>query len=771
MADGNAVAGGSGWSRWNWHAFLNVSAVRSDATSVTYGVTLGYSSYYAINVHANGGIDGGSGWNGSIVANGNGYWQGANVAYSEITLRRTGSAYNHTFSGYVQATGGYGNGTSRASVTVTVPTRDYSAPRPPKGVTLARKSDTRADLAWATDYDDANGAQPWHNVLIERSTDDGGFVQIATLSWEDVNYTDNGISAGHKYAYRIRSKNPAGYSSYVSAGEMFTSPLTPKKAALSTISGTRMRLSVTAGSPYADEYLYQMSLSGGSWSAEKSMQGTADVEAGGGEVRARVRAKKSGLYSGYRESNAVTTITAPSAPTIGGFEDVYALPATAKIRWNRVHPDGSEQTAAQVEVTYPGGSVKTFDVAGSTAEYGIKLDAEGEYRIRVRTKGLDPSWGAWSAPKAIFAENRPQAYFTTPSHDGTVVNVAPFTVEWEIETSSGVSRQSLTAKRPNGIAVGLWPLGSDVRSFTFGPDTFILESLVDWTIELTVWDGYSLKVVAKRVVRTDYAEPAIPNADIRTDPANLSVSVRALGGERAWTVDSEGTLHSPEFFDGSTDHVPVGSGFGESSVIGGMSMGIVVPTTRLSVMVILPDGTQRAMGDDIPDGNSVIDRLPPLNTEYHYLITAYSDSGTATTNKIAYTVDSDGREAFNYGADASSAVLLGLDAQCDSSVSHGGELFNFALGSQTPALPSFYPDGTSQATGTRSYAITDVGEYRKLDSVARDPANAVCWYRDHWGGRHRVKADWRLGYAAASYLLWSACASVTEVMWEEPVNG
>ena len=59
MADGNAVAGGSGWSRWNWHAFLNVSAVRSDATSVTYGVTLGYSSYYAINVHANGGIDGG----------------------------------------------------------------------------------------------------------------------------------------------------------------------------------------------------------------------------------------------------------------------------------------------------------------------------------------------------------------------------------------------------------------------------------------------------------------------------------------------------------------------------------------------------------------------------------------------------------------------------------------------------------------------------------------------------------------------------------------
>lgn len=771
MASGNGVSGGSGYSRWNWCAVMDAWEVGRTKTTVTYRVQLSYSSYYAINVHANGRIDGGAGWNGSIVAGGNGYWQQTAVATSDFTVSRTGSAYAKTFSGYVQATGGFGNGTSHVSVSVTVPQREYENPNKPSNVALARKSDTRADLTWNGDYTDANGARPWSNVLIERAVDEDGFVQIATLNWDSINYIDNGISAGHRYSYRLRASNPKGYSEYASAGEIYTTPLAPSSVSIAKISGTTVRVSVIEGSAYRDSYLYQVSPNGGAWGSESELPLNGEVNAGGGLVKIRVGAKKGDLISGYRESNSVTTIVEPSAPTMTGLKDVYALPAVAVVTWTRSHPDGTEQTAAQVEVTLPGGAVETHDVSGGVSRFELSLAAEGEYLIRVRTRGLADGWGAWCPGKAIFAEYRPQVYFTEPSHDGFVVKMVPFTVKWEVKSSSGVSYQNICIKGPSGIVKRSWNLGKDARSFTFDANSYIPDTLTDWTVELSMSDGYSLSAVAARRFRTDYSEPAIPSAVVTTDKSNMSAIVRPLVGATGWTVDSNGIMHSPEYYDGRTDRVPVGAGFEEASFLGGLCIGTVVETARMSVVCEYPDGSQEVMDDDIPSGYEVINRLPPLNIECVYLVTAYSESGTATTLRYSHAVDSDGMEAYNFGQDASTVITLGLDAQCDSDYSQGGEWFDFAIGADSPALPTFYADGSASASGSKSYSIIDVDEFRRLDSIRRDRRNALCWYRDHWGGRHRVKADWRLGYAAGSYGVWSASASVTEVVWKDPVNG
>lgn len=642
----------------------------------------------------------------------------------------------------------------------------YTTPSAPSNCAVARKSDNQASITWSRG---SNAGITWLNVLIERRVDDGGWTQIGTLGGGATNYTDNGISANHRYQYRVRSYNGL-YSGYATSGYIYTTPAAPKSVGISKIGGTKVRISVQSASPYADGYLYQLSVNGGGWAAEKSMGTSVDVDAAGGTVKARVRAKRGSLYSAYRESGSVTTIVAPSAPTVGEFGSVYALPATVRVTWTRLHPDGTEQTAAQVEVTDPKGVVKTVDVAKEN-HADIELTLEGEYRVRVRTKGLDPSWGAWSPHGALHAEYAPQAFFTTPAVDGHVVEGVPFTVRWEIETSSGVSAQEIRLLSASGDALHTAALPADARSYTFSVDTYLPQTLREYTVALFMSDGYSLTAEAQRRVSTDYAEPAIPYIEIANSYIDLSSHVTVLQGEAGWTVDDEGILHSPEYWDGSTDHIPVSAGFEGATELGMFGIGTVVETVKLSVARLLDDGSQEMLAEDLPSGHEVIDRLPPLNSDYTYLITAYSAAGTATTAELGAHLDSDGREAYNFGADASKAILLQLDANGSSSTTHGGEWFQFATGPDSPALPAFYPDGKLGASGSHSYIVTTVDEYRDIDATRRGRRNAVCWFRDHWGGRHRVMATWTLGYAAGAYGVWNVSASLTEAMWEVPRNG
>lgn len=642
----------------------------------------------------------------------------------------------------------------------------YTTPSAPSECGASRGSDTQAMVRWKLG---ARASSTYVNVLVERRVDEGGWVQIATLGASTTNYTDNGISANHRYQYRVRAYNGL-YSGYSESGYIYTTPAAPRSVNISKIGGTRVRITVDGASPYADGFLYQLSVNGGGWTAEKEMGTSIDVDAGGGSVKARVRSKRGDMRSGYRESGSVTTIVPPNAPTLGEFGSVYAIPTTVRVTWTRLHPDGTEQTAAQVEVTAPNGDVKTTDVATDNF-LDIKLDAEGEYRVRVRTKGLDPSWGAWSPQGSLHAECAPQAFFTTPSIDGFVVQGVPFLVEWEIETSSGVSSQEIRLLSDSGDVLHAAQLPAEARSYSFSVDTYLPKTMSKYTVVVVASDGYSLTAEARRRVKTDYAEPAIPYIKVVYDHSDLSAHITVMQGEGGWVVNERGMLVSPEYWDGSTDHIPVNAGFEESAILGCLAIGTVVPTVRLSVVRLLDDGYQEMLTDDLPSGHEVIDRLPPLNVDYTYLVTAYSAAGTATTAEVVAHIDSDGSEAFNFGVDAGRAILLGLDADASSGTSHSGEWFEFINGVGSSSLPAFYPDGGMSASGSHSYIVTTADEYRELDAMRRDRSNAVCWFRDHWGGRHRVKADWTLGYSAKNYGTWNVSASLTEAMWEGPRNG
>ena len=687
---------------------------------------------------------------------------------------KRGGAYNVTcwckaWGTVVNGYGAWPGPAMEAFATVTVPAIGYKAPRPPRNVSCRRNSDSQAVVTWQGDYTDSNGQYPWSNVYVERSADGGGWVQVAKLNWNAVNYTDNSLSQNHRYQYRVRSGNSAGYSGYVGTGTIYTTPARPGSVGLSQVGGTRVRISVNGASGYATGHKYQLSVNGGGWSSERDVPSlTFDTDAGSGTVRARVRAYRDGMYSGYTESGTITTIVPPNAPSMSDMRPVVVVPDNVTVSWSISHPDGSAQSAAQVEVTRDG-SVTTHDVSGGSKSYSLRIDRTGDYRVRVRTKGVHASWGAWSGYKAFHAEVQPTLAITSPSIDGVDVSAMPVRIDWDVSSASGVSSQTFRLLSSGGAVLFSRDIATSARSFTLSADAYLPENSSTYTVEVVITDGYSVRASAQRVFDTDYAEPAMASVTLSYDRESMACHVSVVYGLPSWAVEGD-YLVSPDRV-GYEDYIPVYSGFSELPGNGVAKLGEVAQTVDVSVVRQLEDGTQEVIADSLQDGFTAIDRLPPLNIGYKYLVTSYSAAGTATTVEVHAFMDSDGAELFNFGVDAARAIRLVFDADSSSSYALGGEMFRFALGPDTPSLPTFYQDGTADATGRKSYEVLTAEEYRLIDRLRRDPRNAVCWYRDYWGGRHRVRASFALDYAAGSYGRWGVSADLTEVVWEGPRNG
>ena len=64
---------------------------------------------------------------------------------------------------------------------------------------------------------------------------------------------------------------------------------------------------------------------------------------------------------------------------------------------------------------------------------------KGTYRLRVRTKGADPSWGAWSEYAVFRVADPPQAFFTTPTEDGEAVVELPLRAAWTAVDETGIT--------------------------------------------------------------------------------------------------------------------------------------------------------------------------------------------------------------------------------------------------------------------------------------------------------------------------------------------
>lgn len=728
MAQGNWVQGRGAYGLYCWCAYVDVAEVGRTDTTVTYRVTHGYGTRYAIDCYANGSSSAGGSWNGSVYSTNNSDWVWVQCTSRDVELARgNGDAYNHTFTGQINVTGGFGNGTSNASNTVTVPCRAYSTPHPPKNIRAERLSDTSAKVSWDTDYTDGAGAYPWDTVTVGVAKNGPGkFTDVGTVSWDTTSHTYNGLEPGCMYIFSAKATGPGGTSDYgTSAPAIYTTPTALGMLEAVKAEAAKVVLKGHDAPAFVDSWEFQLTTDGGkTWVDADVNASWEDEEAPAGTVRYRARAVKSGLKGPWTESNEVTTICPPLAPSIRGVRAAYATGSTATLEWVPNHPDGSAQTSAEVEITTPAGPV-TAEVEGTTTRHTLPTDTKGTYKVRVRTKGLDEDWGAWSSAVAYTVADAPQAYFTDPAQDWATLHSVPHMFIWEINDETGVSRQQLVLYDIHNNQLWAGVLDKDVRSFNLGYAQHAFVNHEAYRVVLIVTAGSSLSVAASRNFQTDWTPPAKPSLNVFVDD-RLGCQLAVFPG----APESEDTPDTDYF----------------------------------TVSRVLPDGSTLQLGSHLTAGEGAGDPLPPLNSEFEYVAVAYAATGVSSTTRVKTTVASRA-VAFNWGAGAERS-WLGRYLKDGSSrkVTHGYEMLHFADGGD--GLPVSYGINERDVKDSMDFLLLDEADYKAFLEIM-DTAGRF-WVRDLYGARFRARLGCSVKRSSGA---WVASCDPTWETWEEPANG
>lgn len=728
MADGGTVAGGGGYSRYNWHAFANVWITGNHDLYCTLHAEVGYWTQYAIQSNANASMWGAASgsWSGQMYATSQ-LGTSTVVISRDFTIYKGSSAQDIGIGGAVQVTGGFGNGRSAAEAHVTVPAISYRQPHPPSSPAVSRVSDARADLAWKANYTGINDLYPWTGIYVDRLTDEGQWVSIATLNWDALNYSDNGISPNHRYRYGLRSYGPGGTSERVecSGSPVYTTPAAPSAVTLSKVTETKVAVAIEGAAPYAESYDVEYSLNSGGWQGAGSTSAFPfEFDPGGGTVRFRVRAVLGDLASAWTESGEIATITPPLAPyvTVAGGASVVPTGDAIAVSWVPNHPDGSAQSQAQVEVTAGSAEPQTYAVSGAATSYTVAAqDSATTVRVRVRTKGLDPDWGAWSAPRAVSVAVPPTVSISSPPTDGGAVELLPYDLKWAATAPDGIASQTMTLSTGGRTVLSL-SLPGDADGYSLSPETYMPENGASYTLSVTVRAGSGLSAQAVRTFSVDYAGP---------DEASATVSYGAAAD--ASLLVTAGT--DPEHEQ----------------------------TETIDVLRVLPDGSQWTVATGLTGGQTAYDPLPPLNTDYSYLLIARSSTGTVSQATVPARVDAM-MTALNFGPAAGTFEALRLDPSRSKSIAIATELYDFADGGEGDGLPVAYSTSAVSATGEEAATTLDVGQYRRLDAIAR--THPTCWVRDVHGGRSYCACSWRFS-AGVPYRSISCSVSLTETRWRE----
>ena len=184
-------------------------------------------------------------------------------------------------------------------------------PQPPSGLEAVVTSDSAITLTWTDNADNETG------FTLERSDNNWGFPQIASLPANTTSYLDNGLDADTLYSYRVRSFNGAGNSSYSNTAITATDPIPPPNAPsglAATAGGTdRITITWTDTSNSESGFTVQRRRNGsaqwldiGSASANSSTYTDTDLEAGT-LYYYRVAAYNDAGTSGYSNSDSAET--------------------------------------------------------------------------------------------------------------------------------------------------------------------------------------------------------------------------------------------------------------------------------------------------------------------------------------------------------------------------------------------------------------------------------------------------------------------------------
>lgn len=667
------------------------------------------------------------------------------VLTGDLTVAKTDGARNITCSASI-AWNGFHPGTSNASCSVPVGGINYKTPNPPKNVAWSRVDDTKVNCTWQANYDN-NALKPWKQIITDWRSSTGGanwgaWSNKATLNWDATNYSYTGLKANSRYQFSLYARNQAGDSSHVDSQVIYTTPAAPKSVTAVKTGDRTVQVTADATNTHTWSIDFERQVNGGDWETiSTGLVGTkitfTDTNAPGGTLRYRARCWRfiygdggDGLFGAYTTSNEVTTITPPLAPTVSCDQGAVAPTNTAlTFRWTPNHPDGTAQTSAEVEVTGQSGDTTTTTITGDSTQWTrtASLQTVGTVKFRVRTKGLDPDWGAWSSYVEVRVADPPSVVVSSPV---SPVTAMPFTIAWSVADVTGVSMQTVEILRDSNIVYSVSP-GTDVRELQITSADFLPSNGDQLQIRVSVRGGSTLTATASTLVAVEYTPPASPTVTlVRNDDLSIVVQLK-------FNTMEEGEPR-PE-------------------------------TTHATVVRVTPDGGMLTVADNLLDGQQCIDRLPPLNVDYSYRVVAHAESG-ATQDTLVDALIVTRCCALNFGADASDALLLDGGYEISENPSLATEEYHFALG-DTDGLPMSYDladlDNTIRFSTSYDYQWDDGDTYRRIRRLSRRYAYA--WWRGVDGSRAYVRAAIGQQLAAAGPKV-SLTVDMTELAWEEP-NG
>lgn len=756
----------------------SVSNINDNTARIYWTATVDFGNwyYYGVRLHVKvGGV-----WR----ASGDGYttsgYQRAVTVSGYTDAARNSGNYGVWVEAYTESVTVHGYGgcgaTTSCGESVSISAFPYEAPNAPSNLTLDSSTDTQQRLS--VTLPENSGRKVYSKINFYRHTDDGATEQLyhdKVIS----NYTDPTTTAGHKYTYDCRVQNGDNgslISNMSNVVTVFTSPTALGRLELTKTADNKAKLKGYDAPRWKDGYEFQVTKdSGKTWENATVDETWLDSDAPAGTIRYRVRSYKLNPWNGagdticspWTESNSITTICPPNAPTINGLKTVYAASAggSANIAftWTPNHPDGSPQSSAQIELRSSVGAVPAVDITGSTNSYSINHGV-GTLSVRARTKGLDANWGAWSEWKTVRIAYEASAWFSSPSTNGTEVGVLPYTVEWKASDSTGISYQKIELRdSSSGVIASIEP-STSTRSWNLSCYS-MLANKSSYTLKGYVRNGAGLTTEFTRTFTTNWLSPAAPVVNVEyTNDLCAIIYVYQPQTDYA-VVDNALTGPITQMDDGV---LLVGNLTIED---GAINLTSAAPAKTYDIARKEPDGTLTMLETDGDLGTSVIDRLPPLNTKYDYVMTAHAESGTYITFNVHAFCDSDGDEAFNFGDAAETCMRVGFDANASRSKKVSGNTFHFALGKGASPLPTFYSNDDMDVDGTHSYKLHSRELYDRAERITDKPENAVCYFRNAFGRVARVYvSSWNFGYAAENYLLWSMSASMTECVWEEPLR-
>lgn len=265
VTQGSAVSGGStsAETAYRWRAYATCSLSSDGDESVKARIRGTIQTYWSLAVNGSCKLSGGGfskSWSGmwSYSSNPGSYTTLGYKVDQTITIAKSTSAKTVTSTVVSKITGGFGNGTSTATVKISVSAGVFEeAAKTPSNLSVVRNSDTQLTFTWKNNTDSTH---PVTKNTIDISVNEGSWTQIYNGD-DKTSHTYTSAQANSCYQFRISASNSTGKSGIAYSDIVYTTPAAPSSV-IAIRTGDSISLSATVSNiRYPDSYEWQRSAS------------------------------------------------------------------------------------------------------------------------------------------------------------------------------------------------------------------------------------------------------------------------------------------------------------------------------------------------------------------------------------------------------------------------------------------------------------------------------------------------------------------------------